>query len=175
MVLSNSRNSQNRYPKEISRRVPALVGDESRVLLSRRVPRWLQVTIRFLEIDDEDAHGDVGPKREGGRGESPRSLGSSRFCVRFRGVSARYTSFNRIRMQCCGKFHLSEARGSEAGGTGGTQRAGLGGVDPAVTLSRLYGPPAELFVRRVPAATHTTFAYPLLAFAFAIAASNASR
>jgi hypothetical protein len=42
----------------------------------------------------------------------------SRFSIRFRGVSARYTSFNRIRMQCCGKFHLSEARGSERVGWG---------------------------------------------------------
>lgn len=47
----------------------------------RRVPRWLQLTIRFREIDDEDAHGDARRRLERGRGASV-SLGfSSRFSV----------------------------------------------------------------------------------------------
>lgn len=73
------------------------------------------------------------------RGRSP-GLGPTRSSVRFRGVSARYTSFNRIRMQCCGKFHLSEARGSEQandeknGGGGGAQRKSGSRCDFVSTL-----------------------------------------
>lgn len=115
------------------------------------------------------ARGDFEPRRR----RRKRSLGSStRFSVRFRGVSARYTSFNRIRMQCCGKFHLSEARGSEQAGRG-RQRADLGGVDPAVTLSRLYGPPAEPSVP--PRHTQHLHIHCSLSRTFAIAASSASR
>lgn len=44
------------------------------MLLSRRVPRWLQVTIRFLEIDEGGAGAEVsaaerGEKEESGEGE----------------------------------------------------------------------------------------------------------
>lgn len=66
------------------------------------------------------------------------------------------------------KISFERGTRERAGGTGEgggvTQRAGLGGVDPAVTLSRLYGPPAEPSALAVPP-RHTTFAYPLLAFA----------
>lgn len=97
--------------------------------------------------------------------EEPRALGSTWLSIRFRGVSARYTSFNRIRMQCCGKFHLSEARGSEWAGWG----RGVGGrkgharesgsrcdfVSTLRTPSRVLHSPFR----------HDTFAYPPLAFA----------
>lgn len=80
------------------------------------------------------------------------------------------------------KISFERGTRERAGGTGregGTRRTGSGGVDPAVTLSRLYGPPAEPSVRRsvLPWKTHTTFAYPLLAFAHVrnYAASSASR
>lgn len=93
------------------------------------MPRWLQVTIRFLKIDGEGGEGGertASLERREEETVKKKSL-STRFSVRFRGVSARYTSFNRIRMQCCGKFHLSKAaRGSTSRDEVG-QREGGGG------------------------------------------------
>lgn len=98
----------------------------------------------------------------------------------FRGVSARYTSFNRIRMQCCGKFHLSEAREGEReraaaaaqgrGGVEGQARQSGSRCDFVSTLRT----PSRVLRSRCSAAT---FAYPLLAFASAVqsGAPGASR
>jgi len=153
----------------------ALVGDESRVLLSRRVPWWLQVTIRFLEIDEGGADMEVFAAER--RKKAVKKNLESRLDLALHPlprVSARYTSFNRIRMQCCGKFHLSEVRGSERAGWSrgiGSGRGMLGRVDPAVTLSRLCGPPAESYTRR----SATTHLHIHCSSVNAIVVLNASR
>lgn len=57
----------------------ASVADESRALLSQ-AGRWLQVTIRFLEIEEEAALARETERREGrnGEGRRERSLDSVR-------------------------------------------------------------------------------------------------
>lgn len=134
------------------------------MLLSRRVPRWLQVTIRFLEINEEGrgGPGSAARRKKRDKEESSVSRADTVLYIRFRGVSARYTSFNRIRMQCCGKFHLSEARGSERVNekNGGGRDAARESGSRCDFVSTLRTPSRAL---RSPCSA-ATFAYPLLAF-----------